>query len=229
MLRCSDLLKLRVANVMSPQGDIYEKIEVGQEKTNEMVYPTFTKITRVALLAWIKASGKRRSDFLFTALKRPQGRALSDSAYRDLVKLWVEHIGLDPAKYSTHSLRRTKPVWMWKFGDPNTVTITVLKDLLGHQSVDSTTRYLGLDAMEAQEVALAHNMFAPGATRRRRISGQLSAEDLEAIAKVTIRQFEEELKSLNQGRQNQSLQPLSQSDIKAIAAETAKLLRQNES
>ena len=187
MLRCSDLLGLKVADVQSPSGEIYDRLEVGQKKTDEMVYPTFSPQARRALADWIKQNGKRRSDWLFTALKEPHGAALSDSQYRDLVKTWVEAIGLDSSKYSTHSLRRTKPVWMWKFGNPNRVTITVLKELLGHKSVDSTTRYLGLDAMEAQDVALEHNMFASGADRKQRSTRTLSQGDLQAIAEATAK------------------------------------------
>ena len=225
MLRCSDLLALKVADVQSPSGEIYDRLEVGQKKTDEMVYPTFSPQARRALAAWIKHSGKRRSDWLFTALKDPHGSALSHSQYRDLVKFWVEAIGLDPSKYSTHSLRRTKPVWMWKFGNPNRVTITVLKELLGHKSVDSTTRYLGLDAMEAQDVALEHNIFASGADRKQRSTRTLSQGDLQAIAKVTTDRFEREVFTPTDQRQHQSLQPLNDADIQAIAAATAKLLK----
>ena len=218
MLRCSDLLNLRVSDVMSPTGEIYERLELGQEKTDEMVYPTLTKATRRALAAWIKASGKRRSDFLFTAMKNPHGPHLCDSYLRDLVKKWVGRIGLDPAKYSSHSLRRTKAVWLWKFGNPNRVTITTLKSLLGHQSVESTTRYLGIDAMEAQDVALEHDIFAPGADRKRRSTRMLSQGDLQAIARATFELFEPKMLKPNEPRQHQSLRTLTDEDIAAIAA-----------
>lgn len=187
MLRCSDLLGLRVADVQSPSGMIYNRLEVGQEKTDEMVYPTFTPHAQKALEDWIKHSAKLPSDWLFTATKNPHGPALSDSSYRDLVKSWVTTVGLDPSKYSTHSLRRTKPAWMWKFGDPNRVNITVLKELLGHKSVESTTRYLGLDAMEAQEIALDHDIFAPSAAHKQRTFRTISNADITAIAKMTVK------------------------------------------
>lgn len=218
MLRCSDLLGLRVADVQSPKGEIYNRLEVGQEKTNEMVYPTFTDQTQKALAAWISSSGKRRTDWLFTALKSPHGPGLGASQYRDLVKEWVSTIGLDPSKYSTHSLRRTKPVWMWQYGNPNRVTITVLKELLGHKSVESTTRYLGLDAMEAQDVALEHDIFAAGAGRKHRSIRTLSIGDVKAIAAATAALLDQGKPAVASQQEILSGRTLNDADLAAIAA-----------
>ncbi len=123
------------------------------------------------MAAWLKQSCKRPGDFLFTALNAPHGPALSHAYYRECIKIWVEAIGLDRTHYSSHSLRRTKPVWMWRHGDRRVVTITVLQLLLGHKSPESTIRYLGLDVLEAQDIALAHDLFAgPKRIRRKRHS-----------------------------------------------------------
>ena len=167
MLRCSDLLALRVRDVQSPDGQIKARLQVGQKKTRRTVHPALSKRTRQALAAFIRLTKKRRSDFLFTAQRDPHGPAISAAYYRDLIKDWVTAIGLDPTNYSTHSLRRTKPVWMWRHGDRRQVTITVLQLLLGHQSPDSTVRYLGLDVLEAQDIALDHDLFAARTKPRR--------------------------------------------------------------
>lgn len=168
MLRCSDLLALRVRDVRTADGQTRDRLQVGQQKTRSTVHPALTIRTRQALSAWLKHSGKRPEDFLFTALNAPHGLALSHAYYRERIKGWVEAIGLDRANYSSHSLRRTKPVWMWRHGDRRVVTITVLQLLLGHKSPESTIRYLGLDVLEAQDIALAHDMFATDSSSRRR-------------------------------------------------------------
>ena len=69
----------------------------------------------------------------------------------------MEAIGLDPTSYSSHSLRRTKP---GRHGDRRGVTITVLQLLLGHKAPETTIRYLGLNVLEAQDIALKHDLFA---------------------------------------------------------------------
>ena len=96
---------------------------------------------------------------------------------------------MDPTDYSTHSLRRTKPVWMWRHGDRRRVTITVLQLLLGHKSPESTIRYLGLDAMEAQDIALAHDIFAAGSRKGRRSSSAslLDERDIERLARAVAK------------------------------------------
>jgi integrase len=160
LLRCSDLLALRVVDVVGLDGQILSRQQLSQQKTRVAVYPTLTPLTCACLTAWIKASGKGRQDFLFTAKGRPNGRALCRSHYAELIKHWVKAVGIDPVHYSTHSLRRTKPVFMWRAG----VRIEYLQRLLGHASKEATIRYLGLDDMEAQALALHHDIFAVSAT-----------------------------------------------------------------
>ncbi|MFK7966951.1 MAG: tyrosine-type recombinase/integrase [Burkholderiaceae bacterium] len=168
MLRCSDLLALRVRDVQAPGGGVRDRLQIGQQKTRSTVHPALTQRTRKALDAWLKHSGKCPGDFLFTSLNAPHGPALSHAYYRERIKAWVEAIGLDRTNYSSHSLRRTKPVWMWRHGDRRVVTITVLQLLLGHKSPESTIRYLGLDVLEVQDIALSHDLFASGSPSPRR-------------------------------------------------------------
>lgn len=159
LLRCSDLLALRVRDVVGIDGKVLARLQLSQQKTRVAVYPTLTASTRVCLETWIKAAGKGRQDYLFTAKGRPYGRALCRSHYADLIQHWVKAIGINPIHYSTHSLRRTKPVFMWRAG----VRIEYLQRLLGHASKEATIRYLGLDDMEAQALALHHDIFAVSA------------------------------------------------------------------
>jgi integrase len=48
--------------------------------------------------------------------------------------------GLDPARYGTHSLRRTKATLIYK----RTKNIRAIQLLLGHSKLESTVRYLGV-------------------------------------------------------------------------------------
>ena len=61
---------------------------------------------------------------------------------------WVEEIGLDPAAYGTHSIRRTKP-----FSDLSTTkNLRAVQLLFGHTKLESTVRYLGIDVEDALEL-----------------------------------------------------------------------------
>ncbi len=58
---------------------------------------------------------------------------------------WVESIGLGRSAYGTHSLRRTKVALIYK----RTGNLRAVQILLGHTKLESTVRYLGVDAEDA--------------------------------------------------------------------------------
>lgn len=60
----------------------------------------------------------------------------------------VASIGLDPGKFGTHSLRRTKAVLIYR----RTRKLRAVQLLLGHSKIESTVRYLGIE-VDAIEIA----------------------------------------------------------------------------
>ena len=69
--------------------------------------------------------------------------------YSRLVDSWVSSIGLDHTAYGTHSLRRTKPTILYK----QTKNLRAVQILLGHSSLESTVRYLGVEVDDALELS----------------------------------------------------------------------------
>ena len=73
-----------------------------------------------------------------------------DSAvFPRIVHTWAESIGLDPAAYGTHSMRRTKPTLIYR----RTRNLRAVQLLLGHTKLESTVRYLGVEVDDALEIA----------------------------------------------------------------------------
>jgi len=70
---------------------------------------------------------------------------ISTRQYAQLVGDWVEGIGLGRSAYGTHSLRRTKMALIYK----QTGNLRAVQILLGHTKLESTVRYLGVDAEDA--------------------------------------------------------------------------------
>ena len=64
---------------------------------------------------------------------------------RRFVGEWVEAVGLGRSAYGTHSLRRTKVALIYK----RTGNLRAVQILLGHTKLESTVRYLGVDAEDA--------------------------------------------------------------------------------
>ncbi|HYW77063.1 MAG TPA: tyrosine-type recombinase/integrase, partial [Gammaproteobacteria bacterium] len=74
---------------------------------------------------------------------------LSTRQYARIVKDWVAAIGLDPAEYGTHSLRRTKATLIYR----KTKNLRAVQLLLGHTKLESTVRYLGVEVDDALEIS----------------------------------------------------------------------------
>ena len=69
--------------------------------------------------------------------------------YARLVSQWVSGIGLDPLKYATHSMRRTKATLIYR----RTGNLRAVQLLLGHLRIESTVRYLGVEIDDALDIA----------------------------------------------------------------------------
>ena len=121
---------------------------VVQQKTSRPVQFEITESTRTALTDWIRLSGLASDDFLFPSRVHASPH-LSTRQYARMVNSWVEEIGLDPAAYGTHSIRRTKPSLIYR----RTKNLRAVQLLLGHTKLESTVRYLGIEVEDALELA----------------------------------------------------------------------------
>jgi integrase len=74
---------------------------------------------------------------------------MTTGQYARLVSEWVASIGLDALKFGTHSLRRTKASLIYR----RTGNLRAVQPLLGHQKVESTVRYLGIEVDDALAIA----------------------------------------------------------------------------
>lgn len=74
---------------------------------------------------------------------------LTTRQYARLVNEWIESIGLDPLKYGTHSMRRTKATLIYR----RTGNLRAVQLLLGHTKIESTVRYLVIEIDDAIEIA----------------------------------------------------------------------------
>lgn len=147
-LRGCDLVRVKVADVRQTSGRVASRAVIMQKKTNRPVQFEITEKTRVAVATWIEAQRLRNTDYLFPS--RPSGSThISTRQYSRIVSRWVNSIGLDPAAYGTHSLRRTKASLIYR----RTKNLRAVQILLGHTKLESTVRYLGIEVDDALELA----------------------------------------------------------------------------
>ena len=146
-LRACDLLELRISDVLSG-GKVLSRATVRQRKTKRPVRFEITARTRKSIEEWIEAAELGATAYLFPSRVR-RSRHLSTRQYARIVNDWVSSIGLDPAAYGTHSLRRTKATLIYR----RTKNLRAVQLLLGHTNLDSTVRYLGIEIDDALEMS----------------------------------------------------------------------------
>lgn len=153
LLRSSDLLSLRVSDVRDANGGIRWSFSIRQQKTGKALSVELFDGTRATLAKWIDETGKRGDDHLFTATRIVPGKPakpLTRRHYAHLVKQWAALVGIsDPAKFSTHSLRRTRAAYIYR----ETKNLEAVRRVLGHRSLGATSAYLGIDDAIALDIA----------------------------------------------------------------------------
>lgn len=146
-LRGCDLVALRVDDV-APNGYSVDRTNVRLRKTGRPVRFELTEVTRQAVDDYLRICGRKQGQCLFPGRRGPD-QHLTTRQYARLVGEWVSSIGLDPHKYATHSMRRTKATLIYR----RTGNLRAVQLLLGHTKIESTVRYLGVEIDDALDIA----------------------------------------------------------------------------
>ena len=146
-LRGCDLMALRVSDVVSA-GGVKRRVMILQRKTRRPVQFELTEQARRSIAVWIEQKRLGPDDWLFPS-RMKRGAHLSTRQYARLVDQWVLLLGLDPAAYGTHSMRRTKVSLLYR----KTGNLRACQLLLGHTKLESTVRYLGVEVDDALELS----------------------------------------------------------------------------
>jgi integrase len=140
-------VRVKVEDI-APHGYAVDRATVRQNKTGRPVRFEITEQTRQAIDEYLAVSRSSAGEFLFQ-VRRSNSRCLSTRQYARLLSGWIASIGLDPALFGTHSLRRTKATLIYR----RTGNLRAVQLLLGHTKVESTVRYLGIEVDDALAIA----------------------------------------------------------------------------
>jgi site-specific recombinase XerC len=130
-LRGCDLVALKVRDVVSHGDLVASRAVVMQHKTQRPVQFEITSAARDAVQNWIKTAGLKSDDFLFPS-RIHESPHLGRRQYARILEGWAEELGLDPAEYGTHSMRRTKATLIYR----RTKNLRAVQLLLGHSKLD---------------------------------------------------------------------------------------------
>jgi integrase len=146
-LRGCDVVALRLADIMAA-GSLRQRATIIQQKTGRPVQFEITSQTRRSLTDWLNRRRGCADGWLFPSRMQPS-QHLSTRQYIRLVKQWVALVGLEPAAYGSHSLRRTKVSLLYR----KTGNLRACQLFLGHTKLESTVRYLGVELDDALELS----------------------------------------------------------------------------
>ena len=146
-LRGCDLVKIKIGDIVIGSR-VRSRAMFVQQKTGRPVQFELLEIARISILAWLERRGGTLDDFVFPS-RTDHSRHISTRQYARLVDNWVTSVGLRREDYGTHSLRRTKAAIIYK----QTGNLRAVQILLGHDKIESTVRYLGVDVEDALTLA----------------------------------------------------------------------------
>lgn len=142
-LRACDLVSLKISYIRNAQG-VRERAGIIQKKTGRPVQFELTEGTRLSVTAWLQEADHKAAGFLFPS-RTDGSQHLSTRRYARLIHKWIGFSGLNSTSYGTHSMRRTKVVQIYR----KTGNLRAVQLLLGHTKLETTVRYLGVEAEDA--------------------------------------------------------------------------------
>lgn len=164
-LRVSDLLSLRVGDLVDANGRIRETGTVAQKKTARKAPKGSNRKAKQGKTVSFNVSAAARAalspitegrDAAAYVFEGDAGRPVHADTFRRLVKDVAENIlGRDANDFSCHSTRRTLASHIYRAtgGD-----VAQCAKLLGHATTNATLVYLGVDTATALASARAHEL-----------------------------------------------------------------------
>jgi len=146
-LRISDLLSLKVKDVIDSKGDIKTYLHVKEGKTGRQAKITINNTAKEALNYYLNRSkGIDPDSYIFKSER--SNKKLDRIRTWGLIQEWTKAVGLEGERYGTHTLRKTWGYQARKQG----LSIEQISEKLGHKSVTVTRRYIGISQEEINRV-----------------------------------------------------------------------------
>ena len=146
-LRISDLLKLKVADVIE-NGKIKDRIRLREKKTNKFKDFPLSEKTKQAIKEYLKTRNYTENEPLFISRKN-KGFLLRQQAYK-IINDVAKSIGIKD-KIGTHTLRKTFGYHAYNNG----YDIALIQKLFNHSSPSVTLRYIGITQEKLDDVYLS--------------------------------------------------------------------------
>ena len=143
-LRISDILPLKVKDVLNTNGNFHDYLIIKEKKTGKEKKIKLNDTLRGNIVAYVKREKLKCDDNLFASQKGNHiGRV---QAYR-VLKAASYMVGIE--NFGTHSLRKTWGYWTYKASKYN---VGLIMDTFNHSSQWITLRYIGVNQDQKDEL-----------------------------------------------------------------------------
>jgi integrase len=151
-LRISDLLAIRVGDVVDQAGQVVQSFRISERKTSKTKTVTLNQTAREALEWYFGQVGDLdRGSWLFESMR--SDKPLDKVQVWRMINSWCERVGVD-GNCGTHTLRKTWGYWARKSG----IGIELIQAKFNHSSPSITRRYIGINDDEIAAVENAVNI-----------------------------------------------------------------------
>ena len=148
-LRSSDLLSLKVKDLLTDWGEVRESFYVKMKKTQKQILIELSSNSVSSIENLLKVTNKEPDDYLFTSSRvSDSSKPLTTSQLRRVIKSWCIECNWDEQFFSSHSLRRSLSSEIYK----KTKDLRTCQILLGHKNIGNTAEYLGVEQEDAMNL-----------------------------------------------------------------------------
>lgn len=152
-LRISDILKLKVKDIVNEKGKTLDFIEVREQKTGKYKRFPLGKNVKKAIDLFLKDIdiGTKRDMHLFRS-RQGDGPITRNRAYQ-IINSAARSVGITE-RIGTHTMKKSFGYHAYKAG----VDISRLQYIFNHSSPSTTLRYIGITQEEVDDIIVSLNL-----------------------------------------------------------------------
>jgi integrase len=148
-LRCGDLVKLRVGNLVDHEGKYRNEVSIQEEKTSKYKKFSVDPAVKMAGDLW-NLRDRDRYDYVFkpdgNRVARDENGKIKPLTVRSVEKMLKETIMRElkmPYHVATHTLRKTYAYQGLQYFGNNDRALHILQSMLNHGNINTTLHYIG--------------------------------------------------------------------------------------
>lgn len=152
-LRISDILQLRIRDVVNERGKPRSFYELRESKTRKSRRFPFSKNVQRAIDLYLQEIGKKIDTEAYLFKSRQGHRSITRQRAYQIINNAARAVGIQE-KIGTHTLRKTFGYHAYKSG----VDIALLQSIFNHSSPSVTLRYIGITQDDMDDVIIKLNL-----------------------------------------------------------------------